>query len=117
MSKLQRPTNGVPSSTPNIHHLTFPCTAVTIPRKKFLLKVGLIWFARRQASLFRPWRSGRGWRRFPRPGATARTHQLANVAAWSPLGNLRSDVAMVYGIDKTLPDRVKSWRERGIACI
>jgi hypothetical protein len=32
---------------------------------------------------------------------------------WSPLGNLRSDVAMVYGIDKTLPDRVKSWRERG----
>jgi hypothetical protein len=32
---------------------------------------------------------------------------------WSPLGNLRSDVAMVYGIDKTLPDRVQSWRERG----
>src|SRR6476659_3946801 len=32
---------------------------------------------------------------------------------WSPLGNLRSDVAMVYGIDNTLPDRVQSWRERG----
>jgi hypothetical protein len=32
---------------------------------------------------------------------------------WSPLGNLRSDVAMVYGIGKTLPERVKSWRDRG----
>ncbi len=32
---------------------------------------------------------------------------------WSPNGNLRADVAMVYGIDKTLPDRVKSWRDRG----
>jgi hypothetical protein len=32
---------------------------------------------------------------------------------WSPNGNLRSDVAMVYGIDETLPDRVKSWRDRG----
>ena len=31
---------------------------------------------------------------------------------WSPKGNLRADVAMVYGIDKSLPDRVKSWRER-----
>src|SRR6476659_1403395 len=32
---------------------------------------------------------------------------------WSPLGNLRSDVAMVYGIDNSLPERVKSWRDRG----
>ncbi len=32
---------------------------------------------------------------------------------WSPVGNLRSDVAMVYGIDQTLPHRVKSWRDRG----
>ena len=32
---------------------------------------------------------------------------------WSPNGNLRADVAMVYGIDQTLPDRVKSWRDRG----
>ncbi len=32
---------------------------------------------------------------------------------WSPLGNLRSDVAIVYGIDSSLPDRVKSWRDRG----
>jgi len=27
--------------------------------------------------------------------------------------NLRSDVAIVYGIDPGLPDRIRSWRERG----
>lgn len=32
---------------------------------------------------------------------------------WSPNGNLRADVAMVYGIGKTLPERVKSWHDRG----
>ena len=32
---------------------------------------------------------------------------------WSENGNLRADVAMVYGIDKTLPERVRSWRDRG----
>lgn len=32
---------------------------------------------------------------------------------WSPQGNLRSDVALVYGIDKSLPDRVSQWRQRG----
>ena len=32
---------------------------------------------------------------------------------WSPQGNLRSDVAMVYGIDSTLSERVKSWQDRG----
>src|SRR6266545_3474585 len=33
--------------------------------------------------------------------------------AWSEQGNLRADVAMVYGIDRSLPERVKSWRDRG----
>ena len=32
---------------------------------------------------------------------------------WNPLGNLRADVAMAYGIDLTLPDRVKTWRDHG----
>jgi len=32
---------------------------------------------------------------------------------WSPQGNLRSDVAICYGIDDTLPDRVSTWRNRG----
>lgn len=33
--------------------------------------------------------------------------------AWSPQGNLRSDIALVYGIDKSLPDRLKTWKDRG----
>ncbi|MEO5915242.1 MAG: DUF4350 domain-containing protein [Luteolibacter sp.] len=32
---------------------------------------------------------------------------------WSPEGNLRSDVAICYGIDPTLPDRVATWKNRG----
>jgi hypothetical protein len=32
---------------------------------------------------------------------------------WSPHGNLRSDVAITYGIDTNLPARIESWRERG----
>ncbi len=34
-------------------------------------------------------------------------------SAWSSAGNLRSDVAIVYGIDTGLPGRLSSWRERG----
>ncbi|HTL17259.1 MAG TPA: hypothetical protein VL793_08480 [Patescibacteria group bacterium] len=33
--------------------------------------------------------------------------------AWSRAGNLRSDVAIVYGIDSGLPERIDSWRNRG----
>ncbi len=33
--------------------------------------------------------------------------------AWSPAGNLRSDVAIVYGIDPGLPQRIQTWRDRG----
>lgn len=33
--------------------------------------------------------------------------------AWSPKGNLRSDVAIVYGIDPGLPARIETWRSRG----
>jgi hypothetical protein len=33
--------------------------------------------------------------------------------AWGGPGNLRSDVAIVYGIDPGLPDRIKTWRDRG----
>ena len=32
---------------------------------------------------------------------------------WSPQGNLRADVAICYGIDSTLPDRVATWKNRG----
>src|SRR5215470_1666480 len=33
--------------------------------------------------------------------------------AWTGAGNLRSDVAIVYGIDPGLPQRIQTWRERG----
>lgn len=33
--------------------------------------------------------------------------------AWSEAGNLRSDVAIVYGIDPGLPQRINTWRDRG----
>ena len=33
--------------------------------------------------------------------------------SWSESGDLRSDVAVVYGIDPGLPQRIDSWRERG----
>ncbi len=32
---------------------------------------------------------------------------------WSELGNLRSDVAIVYGIDARLPERIQTWRDHG----
>ncbi|MBB5351282.1 hypothetical protein HNR46_001518 [Haloferula luteola] len=32
---------------------------------------------------------------------------------WSPKGNLRSDVALVYGIGERLTERIESWRKRG----
>lgn len=34
-------------------------------------------------------------------------------AAWSETANLRSDVAIVYGIDAKLPGRIATWRDRG----
>jgi hypothetical protein len=36
------------------------------------------------------------------------THQV-----WSPRTNLNAEVAIVYGIDPTLPSRVESWRQHG----
>jgi hypothetical protein len=33
--------------------------------------------------------------------------------SWSPRVNLNADVAMVYGISRFMPERMKSWRDRG----
>lgn len=33
--------------------------------------------------------------------------------AYRGAGNLRSDVAIVYGVDPGLPDRIRTWRDRG----
>ncbi|MCY2952125.1 MAG: hypothetical protein NTU53_09130, partial [Planctomycetota bacterium] len=32
---------------------------------------------------------------------------------WSARVNLNADVAMVYGVDKRLPDRMETWKKRG----
>ncbi|HEX3799570.1 MAG TPA: hypothetical protein VH413_12800 [Verrucomicrobiae bacterium] len=32
---------------------------------------------------------------------------------WSSFGNLRADVALVYGIDASLPERIQTWRDHG----
>lgn len=32
---------------------------------------------------------------------------------WTPKGDLRSDVAIVYGIDPKLPSRIETWRDHG----
>ncbi len=34
-------------------------------------------------------------------------------APWSPRANLRSDVAIAYGIDTNLPSRIATWRDHG----
>jgi len=39
---------------------------------------------------------------------TLQTH-----APWSPYINLAADTAMVYGIDDTMPSRIRSWSEHG----
>ncbi|MEI7909040.1 MAG: DUF4350 domain-containing protein [Verrucomicrobiota bacterium] len=51
---------------------------------------------------------------FPRdPAQTLERTCFQTSRPWTPQGNLRSDVALVYGIDKTLPARVESWQSRG----
>ncbi|MFD0892143.1 hypothetical protein KBB96_12000 [Luteolibacter ambystomatis] len=47
------------------------------------------------------------------PAAAAERTCFQTSEAWNPNGNLRSDVALVYGIDAGLPDRIKTWRDRG----
>ena len=47
------------------------------------------------------------------PAQTLERTSFQTSQAWSPVGNLRSDVAMVYGIGNNLAERVKSWRDRG----
>ncbi len=34
-------------------------------------------------------------------------------APWSAIANLRSDVAIAYGVDPGLPQRIQTWRDRG----
>ena len=48
---------------------------------------------------------------FPKDPAAAEERTCFQTSeAWNPKGNLRSDVALVYGIDAGLPDRIRTWR-------
>jgi hypothetical protein len=55
----------------------------------------------------------------PRPAALVDPHQqlertcFQTSHGYSESADLRSDVAIVYGIDRRLPDRIDSWREHG----
>ncbi|PQV63519.1 hypothetical protein B1R32_11180 [Abditibacterium utsteinense] len=45
----------------------------------------------------------------------ARDERLSfqSLAPWSPRTHIDADVAMVYGIDPSLPERIKTWRDKG----
>ena len=53
------------------------------------------------------------------PAFPANTNQILErtcfqtQSPWSPAGNLGADVAIVYGIDPGLPDRINTWRDHG----
>jgi hypothetical protein len=47
------------------------------------------------------------------PNHTSERTCFQTGSAWSGAGNLRSDVAIVYGIDPGLPQRIQTWRDRG----
>ena len=49
----------------------------------------------------------------PDPGQNLERTCFQTGGAWSESGNLRSDVAIVYGIDPGLPGRIATWRDRG----
>lgn len=50
----------------------------------------------------------------PDPNQALERTCFQTAGAWSQFGNLRSDVAIVYGIDPQLPDRIQTWRDREI---
>lgn len=49
----------------------------------------------------------------PDPDQALERTCFQTASPWSAAGNLRSDVAIVYGIDPGLPQRIQTWRDRG----
>jgi len=47
------------------------------------------------------------------PGQTLERTCFQTAAPWGEKYNLRSDVAIVYGIDAKLPERIGTWRDKG----
>ncbi|RYG67940.1 hypothetical protein EON80_12625 [bacterium] len=49
----------------------------------------------------------------PEPRTLEERLSFQSFDGWSPRTHLDADVAMVYGIDKSLPERIKTWKDRG----
>ena len=49
----------------------------------------------------------------PDPDQALERTCFQTASPWSAAGNLRSDVAIVYGIDPGLPQRIQTWRDHG----
>ena len=49
----------------------------------------------------------------PDPDQTLERTCFQTSAAWGQHGNLAADVAIVYGIDSRLPERMQTWRDQG----
>jgi hypothetical protein len=47
------------------------------------------------------------------PGQTVERTCFQTGGAYSDIADLRSDVAIVYGVDPKLPDRIQTWRDKG----
>src|SRR3954470_15517600 len=86
-----------------------PTYRVLIPRGLALLTVlSVAWCAPAHAADAAP----------PTTGQVDRPQQEERLSfqtkeAYGPREHLNADIAMVYGIDKSLPDRMKTWRDKG----
>jgi hypothetical protein len=89
----------VSSSFPSFVALLLCCSILVINR--IALFVAVLWIASAHASTIAD------------PDQSLERTCFQTSKRWSPQGNLRSDVAIVYGIDPTLPDRIVTWREHG----
>src|SRR5512135_838522 len=47
------------------------------------------------------------------PGQRLERTCFQTAAPWSGIADLRSDVAIAYGLDARLPRRIQSWRDHG----
>lgn len=47
------------------------------------------------------------------PGEVRERTSFQTAEPWTSPGNLGSDVAIVYGVDPTLPERARTWRDHG----
>src|ERR1039457_2054217 len=71
-----------------------------------------VWFT--AASLVCPFAAAQSTNSFsPDPGQILDRTCFQTSAPWSEKADLRSDIAICYGIDPKLPERIQTWREHG----